>query len=129
LKGNSDGEEIAVTVVKAVDQAKPKDSYMGPSQGNKFYAVQFRLNNTGTAAYGDSPSNGAKAIDTQGQQFDATFGDTAAGPSLPSDTNIAPKSSALGYITFEVPKTSKIVKVQFGLNSGFADQTGESTVG
>ncbi len=118
-----------MTVVKVLDQAGPADSFSAPSPGNKFFAAQFRLSNTGTVAYDDSPSNGAKVLDSQGQQFEATIDDSAAGPSLPSATKIAPGSSALGYINFEVPMTSKIAKVQFGLNSGFADQTGEWTVG
>jgi hypothetical protein len=33
--------------------------------------------------------------------------------------------TGLGFITFEVPHESQVAKVQFALNSGFADETGE----
>jgi hypothetical protein len=36
-------------------------------------AVQFRLKNTGTSAYDDSPSNGVTVIDKDGQRFSESF--------------------------------------------------------
>jgi hypothetical protein len=128
LLGNSDGEQARVTAVKIVDPAPPKDEYSRPEQGNRFVAVQFRIENIGSLAYDDSPSNGAQLIDGQGQQFQATFLGTAAGPEFAGGVKIAPGASALGFVTFEVPKTSKAAKVQFTLDSGFADQTGEWTI-
>jgi hypothetical protein len=129
LKGSGDGEQVATTLVTVVDPAPPADEYSTPGAGNRLVAVQFRLRNTGTAPYDDSPANGAKVLDAQGHQFESSFLDTKAGPSLPSQTRVAPGGTALGYITFEVPKTAKITGVQFGLNSGLADQTGEWTLG
>ncbi|WP_371479812.1 hypothetical protein [Kitasatospora sp. NBC_00315] len=46
-----------------------------------------------------------------------------------SRTNIAPGESGKGFVTFEVPKDAKLAKIQFGLDSGFADQTGQWTIG
>ncbi|MCB5168011.1 DUF4352 domain-containing protein [Streptomyces bambusae] len=126
LKGQSDGEEIAVTIKQWVDPAKSKEEFMQPKDGNKYVAAQIELSNTGKAAYNDSPSNGAKVADQAGQQFTAalTMGITA-GPELPASTTIAPGDKALGYIVFEVPKASKIAKLHFALNSGFGPQTGQ----
>lgn len=124
LAGMSDGEKMAVTVVQVVDPA-PAGEFFEPSQGNRYVAVQFQLENTGTAAYDDSPSNGAVVIDTAGQSFNSTIGDTTAGPSFPGSVTIGPGDTGLGFITFEVPHGSQVSKVQFALNSGFADETGE----
>ncbi|MDX2685112.1 DUF4352 domain-containing protein [Streptomyces scabiei] len=88
-------------------------------------AVQFRLKNTGTVVYDDSPSNGARLVDAQGQQFDTAFEDTTAGPGFPGSVAVAPGDTALGFITFEVPTASKIAKVQFAMNSGFSGSTGQ----
>ncbi|WP_354596089.1 DUF4352 domain-containing protein [Streptomyces sp. JL1001] len=125
LKGQEDGEQVDATLKKLVDPAQPKDEFFAPEDGNRWVAAQFELTNTGTKPYADSPSNGAGVADADGQRFQATFADTKAGPSMTSDAKVPPGEKALGWITFEVPKSSKIVTVQFGLNSGFADQTGQ----
>ncbi|MGW7452474.1 DUF4352 domain-containing protein [Streptomyces sp. NPDC054787] len=128
LTGLKDGEKLAVTLVKLVDPAQPKNPYLTPEAGARFVAVQFRLKNTGTDVYHDSPGNGAKLVDTQGQQFDATYGGTTAGPEFPGSITVAPGDTALGFITFDVPSASEIVKVQFTMNSGFSRNTGQWNV-
>lgn len=129
LKGNGDGEQIAVTVKKWVDPAQSKNEYVKPADGSRYVAAQLELVNTGTAPYDDSPSNGAKVADADGQQFNSTMTmGITAGPELPGGVKIAPGGKALGYIVFEVPKDSKISLLHFGLNSGFASQTGQWTI-
>src|SRR5690606_30374556 len=103
----------------------PEDEYSSPEAGKRFVAVQFRLKNTGTAVYSDSPSNGARIIDTQGQHFDASYQNSAAGPGFPGSVTVAPGDSALGFITFEIPTASKLAKVQFAMNSGFSGNKGQ----
>ncbi|GHJ99745.1 DUF4352 domain-containing protein [Streptomyces sp. NPDC003753] len=125
VKGMEDGSRLDVTVVKVADPAKSSDEFMTPDAGKRYVGVQFRLVNTGTAVYGDSPSNGAQVADTQGQQFESTFADITAGPSMSADVKLKPGAKALGWIVFEVPKGSKVATVQFTMDSGFADQTGE----
>ncbi|MFJ2239730.1 hypothetical protein [Streptomyces sp. NPDC087859] len=77
--------------------------------------------------YDDSPTNGARLLDTQGQQFDSAYQDTIVGPGFPGSITVAPGDTALGFITFEVPASSKIAKVQFAMNSGFSANTGQWT--
>ena len=113
-----------MTVVKVVDPARA-GQYETPSAGKRFVAVQSRLKNTGTAAYKDSPSNGATVIDKDGQRFSESFNDSTAGPSFPASVTISPGKTALGFITFEVPRASRIVGVQFAMDSGFSDDVGE----
>ncbi|MFJ9759909.1 DUF4352 domain-containing protein [Streptomyces sp. NPDC101149] len=120
-----DGGKLDVTVVKVVDNAKPGDEFTEPSAGKRFYGVQFQLVNAGKKAYSDSPSNGAQISDAQGQQFQATIADITAGPSMSSDVRLKPGAKALGWIVFEVPKGVKPSAVQFTMDSGFSDDTGE----
>ncbi|MEZ0091246.1 DUF4352 domain-containing protein [Streptacidiphilus sp. EB129] len=127
LSGMNGGKDD-VTVVKIVDNPKGADDYTTPDSGKRFYAVQFRIKDTGSAAYSDSPSNGAKVVDSQGQSYDADVSDTAAGQSFPAAVNIAPGASGLGFITFQVPANATITQIQFGLDSGMADQTGQWNV-
>lgn len=46
-----------------------------------------------------------------------------------SGVKLTSGDKALGYIAFQVPKASKIAKVQFSMDSGFADETGEWQLG
>ena len=125
LKGTGDGSKLDVTVVKVADPAKSSDEFMTPEAGKRYVGVQFRLVNTGSAAYDDSPSNGAQVADSGGQRFESTFADITAGPSMASAVKLQPGGKALGWIVFEVPKGSKAVTVQFTMDSGFAEQTGQ----
>lgn len=125
LKGNNDGEQLAVTIKKWVDPAQSDNEFMKPDDGKRWVAAQFELVNTGTAVYSDSPSNGTQVADDQGQQFQTTFAETTAGPAMTSAAKVASGAKVLGWITYEVPKDSKIAKVQFTMNSGFASQTAE----
>jgi hypothetical protein len=125
LKGTDDGSKLDVTVVKVVDPAKGADEFTTPGSGKRYVGIQFRLVNTGSVAYNDSPSNGAQVSDADGQQFESAFADISAGPSMSSDVKLKPGGKALGWIVFEVPKASKVSVVQFGMDSGFAEQTGE----
>lgn len=128
LQGSDDALKVRVTVVSVVDPAQGGDEFTQPGEGNRFVAVQLRLENVGDAVYDDSPSNGATLIDAEGQSFDSTLLETNAGPDLGSPT-INKGDSRLGYVSFEVPTTSQITRFQFGLDSGFADQKGEWTLG
>ncbi|MGW1864821.1 DUF4352 domain-containing protein [Streptomyces mauvecolor] len=128
LKGTNKGEQLDVTVKRWLDPAVSANEFSVPQDGKRWVAAQFQLANTGSALYEDSPSNGAQAADTDGQRFQTTFGDITAGPLIPASAKVVPGDKALGWILFEVPKTSKIATVQFTMDSGFADQTGQWSV-
>ncbi|MDP9842265.1 DUF4352 domain-containing protein [Streptosporangium lutulentum] len=125
LQGRDSGLQVAVTLVKVVENAKPKNDYSKPETGNRFFAVQLILNNTGQAAYSDSPTNGAYVIDAEGQQYSSAYGDVQEGVSFHGSVTMGAGDSRKGIIVFEVPQAAKISKFQFALNSGFADQKGE----
>lgn len=128
LSGNDTGSKISVTAVSVVDPTVATDGFSSPDAGNRYVAVRFRFTNTGTAAYDDSPSNGAKVIDDQGQQFDADLVEKIkAGVVLPAQVKAAPGAVVSGYLVFQVPKTAKLAKVQFSMDSGFGE-TGEWTL-
>jgi hypothetical protein len=86
------------------------------------------LANQGVAVYSDSPSNGAVLIDGEGQQFRSTLHQVSEGQSFGGSATINVGDSRKGVIVFEVPEGAKLVKFQFGLNSGFAQQKGEWTL-
>jgi hypothetical protein len=117
-----------VTVTKVISHAQPADEFSSPGAGKRFYAVQFKLANTGSAAYSDSPSNGAQVVDSTGQSYDSTFSTVAGCQEFPGTENIAAGDTGLGCVTFEVPTGATIRKIQFTLESGFGPSTGQWTV-
>ncbi|MCF3101309.1 DUF4352 domain-containing protein [Streptomyces roseoverticillatus] len=128
LKGKKAGEQLDVTLKGFADPAHSDNKYLQPAAGKHWVAAQFELVNTGTVAYSDSPSSGAKVIDTQGQAFTQTMGGVTEGPKFPVTVNLAQGAKSLGWIVFSVPDSSKPAKVQFTLDGGFANETGEWTL-
>jgi hypothetical protein len=128
LTGNDAGEKMAVTVTRVTSHARPATDMDAPQSGKRLYAVQFRLDDTGSAAYSDSPSNGAVVVDSTGQSYQSSFESAAGCESFPGTENIAAGDKGLGCVVFEVPITAKITKVQFTLDSGLGPQTGQWAV-
>jgi hypothetical protein len=116
---------MAVTVVQVFRHPQPASDLDSPQQGDRLYAVQFRLNDIGSSAYSDSPSNGAAVVDSAGQSYQSSLYNIAECQSFPGTENIAAGSSGLGCVVFEVPTTARITKVQFTLDSGMGPQTGQ----
>ncbi|WP_394303997.1 DUF4352 domain-containing protein [Sphaerimonospora cavernae] len=114
-----------MTVAKVFDRATPANEFSKPEAGNRFVAIELRLENKGRAVYDDSPSNGAKLIDDQGQQYRPTFGDVREGVDFRGSVSVASGDMRKGVLVFELPVNVKPAKFQFALNSGFADQKGE----
>jgi Domain of unknown function (DUF4352) len=129
LSGNGSGEQMSVTVTKVTSDASASDSFDEPPAGDRLYAVQFRLSDTGTAAYSDSPSNGAAVVDSAGQSYQSGLENVAACQSFGGTENIAAGNSGLGCIVFEVPAKAKITQIQFTLDSGMGPDTGQWDVG
>ncbi|WP_328540643.1 DUF4352 domain-containing protein [Streptomyces sp. NBC_00344] len=121
-----DNEKITVTLRQWRAPAVGADEFNKPSPGKKWVAAQVELKNTGSAEYSDSPTNGMQVADSQGQHFDTWIGaELAAGPTLDSGVKLSKGEKALGWAVFQVPSNSRIVTMQFTMDSGFADQTGE----
>ncbi|MEU8138612.1 DUF4352 domain-containing protein [Streptodolium elevatio] len=123
-----EGVKLDATVVKIVDPATTDNEFMKPKSGMRLVAVQWRIANTGNVPVDSGPTSGSSLVDTEGQQFDPTYATTTAGPEFPSGAKIPPGESRLGVVAYEVPTGSKVVKIQYGANSGFARQTGQWTV-
>ncbi|MFG2717090.1 hypothetical protein ACGFW5_02100 [Streptomyces sp. NPDC048416] len=58
----------------------------------------------------------------------ALFAFGVAAPGRCARARAGAHRSALGFIVFEIPTTSKVTKVQFAMDSGFSDDTGQWVV-
>jgi Domain of unknown function (DUF4352) len=130
LYGFESGEKMSVTLTKVIPGAQPGDQFSAPGAGDQLYAVQFKLANTGSAAYDDAPSNGTKLVDSAGKSYSPTFMvDSVTGcPMFAAVEQIAAGGAHEGCLAFQIPATAKITEVRFTLDSGLASQTGQWTV-
>ncbi|MFE5766679.1 hypothetical protein, partial [Streptomyces sp. NPDC056492] len=126
LSGNEPGQHLDVTLTRLVDPADPAAAPASAARAapDRLVAVQFRLENTGTAVYRDSPAKAAHLLDSEGQRFTGTNTATGAGPSFPDTVTLSPGGSALGFVTFRLPEGAALAAVQFALNAGLADDVG-----
>ncbi|MDX3380150.1 DUF4352 domain-containing protein [Streptomyces niveiscabiei] len=121
--------QLDVTVIKVVEPAGVEPSFFKIRPENHLVAVQLRLKNTGTGVYDDAPWIGASVVDASNQRFNTSMlTPTTAGVELPGSITLRPGATALGYLCFEVPDNSRVVTVQYSMNSGFSDDVGEWAV-
>jgi hypothetical protein len=125
LTGLEGGSGLDVTLVKVADPAKSAERSSAPEKGKRWLGIQFRLVNTGTKAYADSPPSGVQVTDADGQWFQTMFAEITAGPSMSADVRLKPGAKALGWVVVEVPADVTATAVQFTMDSGMADHTGE----
>ena len=118
-----------MTVLKVVDPDSPSDQFETPPAGDRLESIQFRIVNTGTGTYQDSPLAETAAKDAAGQSMQlALVTSTAAGAQMPSAVSLAPWDTALGYVTFDVPAGDKIAQAQYAVSGSFST-TGEWQIG
>ena len=116
---------MAVKVKNVVSTAIGRGAFEKPRRGERFAAVRFVFKNIGVTAYHDSPTFGAKVIDSAGHGYDPTVATVSAGPGFPRVMSLALGQVRSGYIVFAVPRAAKIVSVRYALNAGYAPDLGE----
>ncbi|MEU1312803.1 DUF4352 domain-containing protein [Streptomyces cinnamoneus] len=122
------GAEIAVTLKNFTDPATSDNKYTQPKPGKRWVAAQFEIVNKGQTVYDDSPANGVKVVDDQGQTFTHSIGSTTAGPNMPATVKLKAGEKALGYVVVSVPEKAKSKSVTFTPDSGFGKETGQWNV-
>jgi hypothetical protein len=91
LTGRS--KTMDVTMVKAIHPLPPSE-ISTPANGTRYVAITYKLTNTGTNAYDDSPDNGAKLLLTDDSQADAIIdAPTTSECNTASSTSIGPPGS------------------------------------
>ena len=131
LAGYDSSEQMSVTLVKVIGSASPDSSgFDDAPSGDRYYAAQFRLADSGSAAYSDSPSNGAEVVDSAGQSYQASITDTVNGcVSFPATENVAPGSSGLGASSSRCRNRRKSSRSSSPSTRGWGRRRGSGTSG
>lgn len=127
LTGFND-ERVRVTVLAYLDPITT-DEFSTPPHGAKFVGVQLRLMNVGNVTYSDSASNGAQLITNTDEQAGSDPFAVGGNCEDPGHLNISPGDTRVLCLPFEMPAAQRGRTFQFTLDSGFADQTGEWSLG
>ena len=125
LAGHRAGEKMTISLVKVFRHPRPATSSDAPQKGDRLYAVQFRLDNTGSVAYWGSPPNSAMLEDSVGHSYQSSLDHVTGCRSFPGTEKIAVGRSVLGCIVFQVPAKARIAKVWFTAASGTGAQSGQ----
>lgn len=130
LGGTLDGEQVTVTAVRVINSATSSDPDFPPLPGERYYAVQFRLDDTGSMTYSPEANFEATVIDSAGKSYTPDLLETVSGcPAFPDTDNISPGSSSTGCVVFDLPTAVVVKKIQYVPDGGYSPQTGQWTVG
>jgi len=130
LAGVAGGEQVTVTAVRVINSATSSDTLFAPTAGERYYAVQFRLDNTGSVTYAENADFEATVIDSAGKSFTPDLLDTVNGcPAFPGTGKISAGSSTTGCVVFDLPVTAAVKDIRYVPDSGQGPQTGQWTVG
>jgi hypothetical protein len=125
LSGENKGEKLEVTLLRFAPHISGGE-YAEPSAGMEYAGITLRIRNVGSAAYSDSPSNGATVLSSTGRPGKtALLTSGECGESFAARVNIAPGEAQEGCIPFEVPEGTEVAKVQWTPSSGFSEETAE----
>ena len=116
--------KLAVKVKQVIPTAVGRGAFENPRKGERFVAVRFVFKNIGATAYQDSPTFGAKVIDSSGHGYDPTVATVTAGRGFARVLTLLHDQLGSGFIVFAVPRSARIVTVQYALNAGFAADVG-----
>jgi hypothetical protein len=130
LAGIANGEQVTVTAVRVINSATSSDTLFAPTAGERYYAVQFRLDNTGSVTYAENADFEAAVTDSAGKSYTPDLLETVNDcPAFPGTGKISPGSSSTGCVVFDVPTAAVVKEIRYVPDSGQGPQTGQWTVG
>ncbi|TDD37207.1 DUF4352 domain-containing protein [Nonomuraea terrae] len=124
LKGMQEGSIMDVTVDQVFREVQTTYPTVVPRSGNRLMAVQITLTNKSSLVYRDTPHSGASVVDSQDQEYEATWEELANGRHFKGTVTIEPGDSGTGLVVFQVPEKAEVVTFTFGLDGGWAEQHG-----
>ena len=109
----SDDVEVTVNAVQFVDPAPPAE-FNEPATGFHLVSIEVQITNDAQSELSLFASGSFSLIDSLGQDFPPSYKESEVGSPF-SDESVQPGDTASGFVTFEVPDGTVIVKVQVAL--------------
>jgi hypothetical protein len=116
--GNDNLTKYKVELVKWLPVAAPDNSFDAAPAGHFLTAAEIKLVGVSGDSQGDA-DNSLQMISTSGHVADSNFGNVAAGTDFNSGSfNVAAGETEVGYVSFVVPNSQQINRIQWS-DSGF----------
>jgi hypothetical protein len=119
------GNKISVTLAREIDPAQGADQFTTPQSGSRFVGAVFNIKGI-SGTFSDDANNNATVIGSNGQTYTADF-DSIAGYTAfnNGEFSVSAGESSVGAVTFQVPLTVKVSKVEWSANGGFGGAPAE----
>jgi len=119
------GNKMSITLTKVIDPAQGADQFNTPNSGNRFVGAVFTITGI-SGTFSDDANNDATLIGSNGQTYTADF-DSIAGYTNFSNGqyNISAGEKSVGAVTFQVPLTVKVAKIEWSANGGLGGAPAE----
>jgi hypothetical protein len=119
------GDKMTVTLTKVIDPAQGADQFTTPDNGNRFVGAVFTITGT-SGTLSDDANNDATLIGANGQTYSADFDSIAGYTNFNSGVyNVSAGENSVGAVTFQVPLTVKVTKIEWSANGGFGGAPAE----
>ena len=109
-----------MTLVKVIDPAQGADQFTTPNSGERFVGAVFRITALKGSPQDEDANNDAVIVGSNGQSYTADFSDIAGYTNFADGViHVAQGETEIGAVTFQVPTTVKVAKIQWGASSNF----------
>ena len=119
------GNKMTVTLTKVIDPVQGADQFTTADNGNRFVGAVFTITGiSGTLS--DDANNDATLIGSNGQTYTADFDSIAGYTNFNNGVyNVSAGENSVGAVTFQLPLTVKVTKIEWSANGGFGGAPAE----
>ena len=122
---DQNGNKMSVTLTKVIDPAPGADQFTTPGNGNRFVAAVFTITGI-SGTFSDDANNDATLVGSNGQTYTADFDSIAGYTNFNNGLyNVSAGENSVGAVTFQVPLTVKVTKIEWSANGGFGGAPAE----
>ena len=119
------GNKISVTLTKVIDPAQGADQFTTPDNGNRLVGAVFTITGI-NGTFSDDANNDATLIGSNSQTYSADFNGIAGYTNFNSgEYNVSAGENSVGAVTFQLPLTVKVTKIEWSANGGFGGSPAE----
>jgi hypothetical protein len=119
------GGKMTVTLTRVIDPAQGADQFTTPDNGNRFVGAVFTITGT-SGTLSDDANNDATLIGSNGQTYTADFDSIAGYTNFNNgEYNVSAGENSAGAVTFQLPLTVNVTKIEWSANGGFGGAPAE----
>jgi hypothetical protein len=108
-----------------IDPAQGADQFTTPDNGNRFVGAVFTITGT-SGTLSDDANNDATLIGSNGQTYTADFDSIAGYTNFNNgEYNVSAGENSAGAVTFQLPLTVNVTKIEWSANGGFGGAPAE----